>query len=139
MFFNKNTTKVSELDAPSTIIGKGVHLDAAKLSGNDSIRVDGTFKGILETTGALVLGDEGVINGNVYADYFLAAGEVNGDIECTTQLHLAHTAKIWGNIKTASIIVDEGAKVSGVYSVGEDKIKKEANNNNHSNDEDEEL
>ena len=121
MFFKKTAVPAASLDAPNTVIGKGVYLEAARLSGNESVRIDGIYKGIIDIDGSLVLGDSGSITGDIRANYFLVAGEVAGNINCGSQLHFASTAKIFGDVQTASLIVDEGAQVSGKYTVGEEK------------------
>ena len=121
MFFKK-AIATSELDAPNTVIGKGVYLEAIRMSGQESVRIDGIYKGAIEIDGSLVLGDSGSITGDINANYFLVAGEVNGNITCETQLHFASTSKVMGDIKTSSLIVDEGSQVAGRYSVGSDKI-----------------
>lgn len=121
MFFKKAAAS-SNLDAPNTIIGKGVYLEAIRMTGQESVRIDGIYKGAIEIEGSLVLGDSGSITGDVNASYFLVAGEITGNITCDTQLHFASTSKVLGDIKTSSLIVDEGSQVSGRYSVGAEKI-----------------
>jgi len=125
MFFKKNPVATAQLDSPDTIIGKGVYLKAALLRGEESIRIEGRFEGLLEVKGSLVLGETGRIDGNTNANYFLVAGEVNGNIHCSTQLHFSSTARVVGDIHTSSLIVDEGAQVSGRYLVGTGRMEQE--------------
>ena len=117
MFFKKVAEQA--LNAPNTVIGEGMTLEAIRMTGPESVRIDGEYKGNLELTGSLVLGDSGVITGNVEASYFLVAGEITGNIKCHTQLHFASTAKINGDIEAQSLIVDEGSQISGRYKIGE--------------------
>ena len=119
MFFKKVAEQA--LNAPNTVIGEGMSLEAIRMTGAESVRIDGTYKGNLELDGSLVLGDSGNIVGNVEASYFLVAGEITGNIKCHTQLHFASTAKITGDIEAQSLIVDEGSQISGRYKVGEPK------------------
>ncbi|MCL2386091.1 MAG: polymer-forming cytoskeletal protein [Defluviitaleaceae bacterium] len=119
-FFKKNTP-ATDLDSPSTVIGKGVHIEAARMSGTESVRIDGIYKGNIEINGSLVLGDSGSIAGDVRATYILVAGEINGNITCDTQLHFASTCKVFGDVQANSLIVDEGAQVSGRYIVSGNK------------------
>jgi len=119
MFFKKVAEQA--LNAPNTVIGEGMSIEAIRMTGPESVRIDGTYKGNLELDGSLVLGDSGVIVGNVEASYFLVAGEVTGNVKCHTQLHFASTAKIVGDIEAQSLIVDEGSQVSGRYRVGQPK------------------
>ena len=119
MFFRKVAEQA--LNAPNTVIGEGMTLEAIRMSGPESVRIDGTYKGNIDLDGSLVLGDSGTIVGDAEASYFLVAGEVMGNIKCHTQLHFASTAKIVGDIEAQSLIVDEGSQVSGRYKVGEPK------------------
>ena len=120
MFFKKpQITKVSDLDTPSTIIGEGTRIEATMLSGERSVHINGYFKGAIDIDSSLVLGDTGVIVGDVTAKYFLVAGEVTGNILCSSQVHLASTARIYGDVVALSMVVDEGAKVSGRYIIGD--------------------
>jgi len=122
MLFKKSVTNTTDLDTPNTVIGKGVYLEAARMTGQESIRIDGIYKGTIEIEGSVVLGDTGSITGNVNANYFLVAGEMTGNIKCATQLHFASTAKVEGDIQASSLIVDEGCQVSGRYIVGGEKM-----------------
>ena len=117
MFWKKTPEQVTELNTPNTIIGKGVYLEAARLTGQESIRIEGVFKGTIDLDGSLMLGDGGTIIGDVRAKYFLVAGSITGNIECA-QLHFASTAKVEGDIRAGSLIVDEGSQVTGRYTIG---------------------
>ena len=121
MFFKKSAVSTASLDAPNTVIGKGMYLEAARLSGNESVRIDGIYKGQIDIDGSLVLGDSGSVTGDVRANYFLVAGEVAGNVYCSSQLHFASSAKVFGDVQASSLIVDEGAQVSGKYTIGESK------------------
>jgi len=115
MFFKKTQQHVptADLDAPGTVIGKGIYLEAIRMTGQESIRIDGTFKGEIDIDSSLVLGDTGNIIGDVNANYFLVAGQVDGSINCNTQLHVASSAKVVGDIQTPSLVVDEGCQLFG--------------------------
>jgi len=117
MFFKKVAKQ--ELNAPNTVLGEGMYLEAAKMTGKESVRIDGMYSGKIDIDGSLVLGDTGNITGDVNAHYYLVAGEMVGDIQCHSQLHFASTASVTGNVNAASIIVDEGCHVSGTYRIGE--------------------
>jgi len=119
MFFKKVAEQA--LNAPNTVIGEGMTIEAIRITGSESVRVDGTYKGNIEIDGSLVLGDSGSIIGDVEASYFLVAGEMTGNVKCNTQLHFASTAKVIGDIEAQSLIVDEGSQVTGRYRIGEPK------------------
>ena len=129
MFSKKTLT--AQMDAPGTIVGRGAVLEAARLSGNESVRIDGIFRGNIDLDGSLVLGDAGSVTGDITAKYIVIAGRVNGNIHCESMLHFASTARVTGDIEAQSLIVDEGSQISGQYYVGEfpagDEIPLEAN------------
>ena len=117
MFAKK--TVAPQVEVPNTVIGKGITLEAALLAGRESVRIDGVFYGDVDLEGSLILGETGTIEGNVHAKYIILAGLVRGNVECDTVLHISPTARIHGDIKTNSIIVDEGGQLNGRYQVGE--------------------
>ncbi|MCL2420772.1 MAG: polymer-forming cytoskeletal protein [Defluviitaleaceae bacterium] len=121
MFGKKAAPPAAPVELPNTIIGNGTTLEAALLTGKESIRIDGTFYGNVDLEGNLILGDTGVIEGNVHAKYIIAAGQIKGNVECDTVLHVASTALINGDIRARSIIVDDGGQLNGSYQVGEVK------------------
>jgi cytoskeletal protein CcmA (bactofilin family) len=109
-----------QADTPNTVIGKGVTLEAAKLTGQESVRIDGAFKGDIDISGTLVLGEECCVTGDIHARDIIAAGRVNGHMRCDTVLHMAATARITGNVEAESLIVDEGTQIEGTYKIGDD-------------------
>ena len=119
MLFRK--TPANDVNAPNTVIGEGMYLEAARMTGQESVRIDGVFKGAIEIDGSLVLGDSGSVTGDVQASYFFVAGEMMGNIECDTQLHFGPTARVIGDVNAQSLIIDEGSQVTGRYRIGEPK------------------
>ena len=128
--FKKKTTVAASIDSPGTVIGKDVHIEAICLMGKESVRIEGVYKGLVNLEGSLVLGESGSITGDVHANYFLVAGEVVGNIHCSTQLHLVSTAKVMGDIQAPSLIVDEGSQVTGRFLVGVGKGQEVLETNN---------
>ena len=96
--FGKKTV-APQVDVPNTVIGKGITLESALLTGKESVRIDGVFYGDVDLDGSLILGETGTIEGNVHAKYIIAAGLVKGNVECDTVLHVSPTARIYGDIK----------------------------------------
>ena len=108
----------AQVEVPGTIIGKGITLESALLTGKESVRIDGILLGDIDLDGSLILGETGSVEGTIRAKYIIVAGIVRGNIESET-LHVSATARINGDIKSNSIIVDEGGQLNGRYQVGE--------------------
>ncbi|MDR3091739.1 MAG: polymer-forming cytoskeletal protein, partial [Clostridiales bacterium] len=61
----------------------------------------------------LVIGETGVVTGDVFTESALVSGKIVGNVTCSAVLHLTSTAKIEGNLLVSAIVVDEGAKIEG--------------------------
>ncbi len=102
----------------TTVIAKDTKIEG-KLISSQSIRLDGELVGKLECDKKLVLGNSGVINGeiNCKSDSSIG-GYVKGDIVSAETLHLLSSARIEGNITAAKIIVESGAGYKGQLNIG---------------------
>ena len=93
----------------NTFIDQGITLRAKKLSGSEAVRIDGLFIGDIDLDGYLQIGEPGRVEGNLQVSYALIAGEMIGNVKCRATVHLSSTAKVFGDIVTGRIIMDEGA------------------------------
>jgi len=100
-----------------TIIGEGLILENALLKGGGVIRIDGKFSGTIDIKGHIILGETGILVGDVVADSALFAGQYQGNLFIKDTLHLTATAVLTGKIDTGKIIVDEGAVLNGSCNV----------------------
>ncbi len=114
MFGNKKDNTVDPaLEQVGTIIGPGAVLDGP-LTTKDSTRIDGTVKGNVTISGALIVGQEGKITGTISAMNAYIAGEVTGNIAAPQgKVEISDTGKVIGDITCKGIIIDENAVFSG--------------------------
>ena len=97
----------------NTFLGEGITLRAQRLAGSESVRIDGHFIGDIDLDGYLQVGEPGRIEGNLQVSYALIAGEITGNILCRATVHLSATARVYGDITTGRIIMDEGSAFYG--------------------------
>ena len=110
----KDIKRDKEYSKPAnTFIDKGITLKATKLSGSESVRIDGLYIGAIVLDGYMQVGETGRIEGNMQVSYALIAGEVFGNIMCRATVHLSSTARVYGDISTGKIIMDEGSIFHG--------------------------
>ena len=107
----------------NTFIGEGITLRAERLTGSESVRIDGLFIGDIALDGYLQVGENGRIEGNMQASYALIAGEIKGNIMCRATIHLSSTAKVHGDITTGRVIMDEGSVFYGICKTREDETE----------------
>ena len=118
MFINKNETmKNSEPTAAVNMIGAGTIITGDVISKGD-IRVDGTLKGSVSTEGKVVLGREGVIEGDVVCKDADISGTIKARITVSQLLSLKTTAKLNGDIITNKLSIEPGASFTGSCSMG---------------------
>ena len=72
-------------------------------------RIDGTLEGSITTSGKVVIGKEGTINGKVNCTYADVEGKFNGNIEVKESLSLKSTSIIEGEVVIGKLIVEAGA------------------------------
>jgi len=118
MFTNKNETmKKTETTAAVNMIGVGTIITGDIVSKGD-IRIDGTLKGSVNTEGKVVLGREGMIEGDVICKDADISGTIKAKITVSQLLSLKTTAKLNGDIITNKLSIEPGAAFSGSCSMG---------------------
>lgn len=115
--FKRNRPSNTNMDLPGTIISQDVKMEAANMTGKESVRIDGSFNGNIDLDGSLVLSDTGKITGDVKVAYFLVAGRVKGNILCHEELRFTETAVVEGDVIAKTLIIDGGAQLSGKYTI----------------------
>lgn len=94
-----------------TVIGSNSTL-YGELRCQADVRIDGTFEGVLEIEGNVLVGDTGKVNADIHAKNVSVAGAVRGDIS-GKKVQLLRTARVWGNISASAITTEEGAFIDG--------------------------
>ena len=99
--FSKTTQamKSNETSSAVNMIGFGTTINGDIKSKGD-LRIDGRLKGSVTTEGKVVLGKEGVIEGDVSCKDADISGSINAKITVTQLLSLKSTAKLNGDIIT---------------------------------------
>jgi cytoskeletal protein CcmA (bactofilin family) len=77
------------------------------------LRIEGTVSGEVVCRGTFVVEREAIARVKVQARDGHILGHFEGDIVCAGKLILAATAQVTGTFKSAVLVVEEGATVSG--------------------------
>lgn len=110
---SKNTAYIDDAHTKvGTLIGEGAVFNG-NLSAPEAIRIDGTVNGNCNCDKCLILGPQGQINGNIFAQCVIISGTVDGDISVEGKLELLSTGKLTGNISAKSLVIDENACFDG--------------------------
>lgn len=111
MFKKNNQIKDLNQQEISTIIGLGFTI-TGELKGKAVIRIDGTVIGNVNVEGGIVLGEKGMIKGDIQTDSAIIYGTVNGNVKAQN-LEIKKTGKVNGDIKTEAIEIEMGAQYNG--------------------------
>ncbi|MCT4624008.1 MAG: polymer-forming cytoskeletal protein [Schleiferiaceae bacterium] len=85
---------------------------------NGDLRVDGLVKGTIEAAGKLVVGEKGMVEGEVKCANATVSGVIKGTLHIDQLLTMHATAKIKGDILTGKLSVEPGAEFTGKCSMG---------------------
>ncbi len=98
-------TQESIVDAHSTFDGR--------YETQHDLRVQGSISGEVVCRGLLTIEQEATARARIQSRDAHIEGRVEGDIVCTGRLVLASSSNVSGTIKAASLVVQEGATLSG--------------------------
>jgi len=98
-------------------IAHNVLANGSKIKGNitadSDFRIDGEVEGDIVCSGKVVIGPQGTLKGNLNCQNAEIMGHVNGKIVVSELLSLKETAKISGEIKTKTLMIEPKAIFSG--------------------------
>lgn len=93
-------------------VGRGITV-AGKLIFNEPVRIEGHFRGEVQSVDLVVIDVEATVEGRVQARKLVVMGELRGDIENSNKVYIGSHARVFGNINAENLTVSEGAYVQG--------------------------
>ena len=109
MKIKKKKVIEKEIDA---FLGKDTEF-VGKLVFNGGVRLDGKFSGEIFSSGSLIIGETAIINAEIKVDSITISGNVNGNIDAKTLIELYPPGRLTGNIRSPSLIINEGVIFQG--------------------------
>ena len=112
-----NITCKDQVDANEGSQFEGnINADSAKFTG-------GQVKGNVTCANRLEMDQNSTVTGDVVAQSAVISGTVVGQIKCSESVTLTRTASVKGDLFSASISVEAGAKLEGKYVVSSSDAK----------------
>ena len=99
-------------NSPINIINNGT-LIKGDITATGDFRLDGTLEGNIQLNGKLVIGDTGVVNGNILCQNANVIGTDNGNLSVKELLSLHATARVKGDILINKLSIEPGAVFTG--------------------------
>ena len=111
--------KPSPPDQVISIIGPGMKV-VGDCDADGAIRVEGAVQGNIRAGKSVVVGKEGVVNGDIFTQDAVIAGQVKGVIRADSRLEVQATSRIEGEVIAARLQLEEGAMLNGSIKMGTD-------------------
>src|SRR5947209_78357 len=112
MYPEDNVQKTNAPAANDLLLGRGVRFEG-KLTFAGTVRIDASFVGTIITDDVLVVGEAARIDANITCGTIVVHGEVNGNIQAKTGVEIHGSAKVRGDLETASLVIEKGAFFQG--------------------------
>jgi cytoskeletal protein CcmA (bactofilin family) len=96
----------------SASIGKTTRIHG-EIYSEEELFFDGEIDGAIEVRNLLTIGPNGKIKANVKAKELVVRGSIQGDVEATDRISIMNGASIVGDVKTAGIVIEDGAYFKG--------------------------
>jgi len=74
-----------------------------------TFRVDGRFKGKVDSESTLIIGDSGKVEADVKIGHMIINGEIKGTIQASKKVEVNANGRVFGTIIAPKLIVEEGA------------------------------
>ena len=107
-----NDLSLDTLIGPNTIFEGSIQSDR-------SVCVEGCIRGRIEAKGEVVVGREGKVEADIYADSIVVGGQVIGNINARSRLEITATGRVTGDVEATTITVAEGGMVDGSFKMME--------------------
>ena len=92
-----------------------------KLSFETATRIEGKLHGEIHASDLLVVGIEAVVHATVQAVKLVVLGEIRGQVQGATRVEICSGGRVFGDVETKSLVVQEGATFEGRSRMGEKK------------------
>jgi len=117
-------SKNGQSTSAPTLISKGcvVH---GRIESDVFVRIDGHIKGDLIIVEGLIIGENGIIEGNIKAREIVVFGTVNGSVTADS-IDIKSSGNILGELHTNSLQVETGATYIGNVIMDKVQQKKES-------------
>jgi cytoskeletal protein CcmA (bactofilin family) len=112
-------------DEINAFLGRDTEFEG-KLSFTGAVRIDGKLSGEIFSNGTLIVGESAVIKAQIHIADMVISGEVHGDIFAEKRIEITVPGKLFGNIKTPKLVLEEGVIFEGNCKMKD--LKEETNN-----------
>jgi len=123
---NRPTESFDATRAGTAVLGKSVVVKGQILSRED-LTIDGEVEGTIEMQEhRLTVGQNGKVRASVKAREVIVLGTLHGNVETGDRIDIRKEAKLVGDIRTARIVIEDGAYFKGNVDIVRVELSKPA-------------
>lgn len=105
-----------------SIIGPGMKI-TGDCDSDGAVRIEGTVQGNIRAGKAVVVGKEGLVEGDILTQDAVISGRVKGSLRAESRLEVQSTSRLEGEVIAGRMQVEEGALLMGTMKVGKGAIE----------------
>jgi cytoskeletal protein CcmA (bactofilin family) len=117
----KANAKNESLPAGNSLIGPGTTINGDIICNGD-IRIDGILKGNIRGTAKILIGQDGLVEGDIEGHQADIMGKVHGKIHIKELLNLRGSAQIKGDIRAGKLQIEPTVVFNGQCQMGEASV-----------------
>jgi cytoskeletal protein CcmA (bactofilin family) len=107
-------------DSRASVIGTGLVIEG-KIEGEGDVHIAGSFKGDVRVNGDVTVEPGARISAEISAVTVTVGGQVEGNINASTQVKLLQSGQLIGDLKAKSLTVAAGSRMRGRVEFGWDE------------------
>lgn len=111
--FNRKDQRPMRKETPlekseiKAFLGPGSHFEG-KLQFNEIVRIDGIFRGEVNSKDTLIVGETADIQAEISVGSLILSGRFRGSVKASVRVELRAPAQVDGSIETSALVVEEG-------------------------------
>jgi cytoskeletal protein CcmA (bactofilin family) len=101
----------------NAFLGEGTSFKGT-LTFEGTVRIDGRLEGEIFTKDTLVVGEGAEVHAAIHAGVVVIGGTVRGNITAERKIDIHPAGRLYGNITTPSLVIEEGVVFEGNCTMG---------------------
>ncbi len=118
-----DTTHSPNVGEVTAHLGKGSRI-SGKLCFDGAALIEGEVQGEITAQENLVIGESAVVDAQLTVDSVVITGKVTGDIVARGRIEVRTPGRLYGNVTTPSLVIEEGVVFEGQCSMSNGETKK---------------
>lgn len=87
----------------------------------DTMRIDGRFKGKITSKNELIVGESAQVEGEIHVGRIAISGTVTGKIKADQRIEIHRSGRVFCELDTPALVIEEGAVFQGSCAMAEAK------------------